>query len=72
MSITKVSIPGIHCQGCASLIKDVTAEFPSIKRIDVDVVTKNVTLDHDEDFDLRKWTQEIESLDPKYKIQPAP
>lgn len=65
---TTVSIPGIHCASCAALIKDVSSEFPSIKNINVDVDTKKVTLDHDENFDMKKWIQEIESLDPKYKV----
>ena len=65
---TTVSIPGIHCASCAALIKDVSSEFPSIKNVDVNIETKNVTLDHDENFDMQKWSEEIESLDPKYKI----
>lgn len=68
---TTVSIPGIHCASCAALIKDVSGEFPSIKSVNVDVDTKNVTLDHDESFDMQKWTTEIEALDPKYKILPT-
>ena len=67
---TTLVIPGMHCASCAALIKDVSSEFPSIKKIDVDVETKNVTIEHDESFDLQQWTQEIESLDPKYKINP--
>ena len=70
MNIT-VSIPGIHCASCAALIKDVSSEFSSIKSINVDVETKNVTLDHDDTFDMQKWTEEIEALDPKYKIHPT-
>ncbi len=65
---TTVFIPGIHCVSCAALIKDVSTEFPSIKNINVDVDTKKVILDHDEGFDIQKWMQEIEALDPKYKI----
>ncbi len=68
---TTVSIPGIHCASCAALIKDVSSEFPSIKNIDVDVDTKNVIIDHDESLNMQKWTEEIEALDPKYKIHPA-
>ena len=67
---TIVSIPGIHCASCAALIKDVSSEFPAVKNANVDIDTKRVTLQHDESFDLKKWTQEIEALDPKYKIQP--
>lgn len=69
---TIVTIPGIHCASCAALIKDVSGEFPAMKNIDVDIETKKVTLDHDESFDLQKWTGEIESLDPKYKVQSFP
>lgn len=68
---TTVSIPGIHCSSCAALIKDVSSEFPSIKNVDVDVDTKKVTLEHDESFDQQKWTEEIEALDEKYKVQSA-
>ena len=67
---TTVSIPGIHCPSCSALIKDVSSEFPSIKNVDVDIETKKVTLDHDENFEMQKWKEEIESLDEKYKIQP--
>jgi len=72
MPITKVSIPGIHCEGCAKLIKDVSTEFPQITRVDVDQGTKTVTIDHAPDFDLTKWSEEIESLGEKYKIHPLP
>lgn len=68
---TTVSIPGIHCASCAALIKDVSSEFPSIKSVNVDVETKIVTLDHDERLDMKKWSTEIEALDPKYKIHPT-
>ena len=56
---TTVSIPGIHCASCAALIKDVSDEFPAITTIDVDVDTKKVTIDHDEGFDMQKWTEEV-------------
>lgn len=65
---TTVSIPGIHCAACATLIKDVSSEFSSIKSVDVDIETKKVTLDHEEDFDLKQWKSEIESLDNKYAV----
>lgn len=68
---TTVSIPGIHCSGCAALIKDVSSEFRAITNADVNLDTKIVTLDHDGNFDMQKWSQEIEGLDAKYKIQPV-
>jgi copper chaperone CopZ len=72
MPITRVSIPGIHCEGCAKLIKDVSTEYQQITNVDVDLGTKTVTLDHDPDFDLKKWSDEIESLDEKYKVHFTP
>lgn len=65
---TTVSIPGIHCASCAALIKDVSSEFSSIKHVEVDIDTKNVTLDHGDDFDFQQWKNEIESLDGKYVV----
>lgn len=65
---TTVSIPGIHCEACSALIKDVSSEFSSIKNVDVDIETKKVTLDHDESFDMQQWKNEIESLDRKYAV----
>jgi copper chaperone CopZ len=66
---TTVSIPGIHCASCASLIKDVSSDFPSIKNVDVNIESKKVMLDHDEHFDTAKWTEEIEALGETYKVQ---
>lgn len=67
---TLVSIPGIHCPSCAALIKDVSGDFPAIRRVDVDLDAKTVSLEHNDGFDLAAWSAEIESLDPKYKISP--
>ncbi|HLD71943.1 MAG TPA: heavy metal-associated domain-containing protein [Candidatus Peribacteraceae bacterium] len=69
---TTVSIPGIHCASCAALIKDVSSEFPAIKSINVDIETKKVSIDHDESFDMQKWTEEIESLGDTYKVHSEP
>jgi len=68
---TTVSIPGIHCASCAALMKDVSDDFPAIKSVNVDIETKKVTLDHDDSFDMQTWTEEIEALNPKYKISPV-
>lgn len=66
---TTVSIPGIHCASCAALITDVSGDFPSIQQVDVNIDTKQVTLEHDEEFDLRSWAKEVEALDAKYRVQ---
>ncbi len=68
---TTVSIPGIHYEGCAMLIKDVSADTPSVQSATVDLTTKIVTIEHDDAFDLAAWSREIEALDPKYTVQPA-
>ncbi len=65
---TTVSIPGIHCEGCAMLIKDVSKDDASIEQVDVDLATKTVVIDHDDEFDLDTWTKEIESLNPAYTV----
>jgi copper chaperone CopZ len=67
---THVSIPGIHCEGCAALIKDVSGDFSAIQSVDIDLATKRVTISHDETFDLAAWSREIEALDPKYTVSP--
>lgn len=71
MPTTTVQIPGIHCASCISLIKDVSSEFPQIQKVDVDVDTKKVTIEHGDDFDLSQWKEEIESLGDAYKVQSA-
>lgn len=68
MPTTMFSIPGIHCEGCAKLIKDVSLEFPTITGVDVDVKAKKVSIEHDQNFDLQSWKQEIESLGDNYKV----
>ncbi|UPA22875.1 heavy-metal-associated domain-containing protein [Candidatus Peribacteria bacterium] len=68
---TSVSIPGIHCEGCAMLIKDVSKDDASIQDVAVDLMTKTVVIDHDDEFDLDTWTKEIESLNPVYKVLPV-
>ena len=71
MPTTTVQIPGIHCASCAALIKDVSSEFPAIKSVNVDLVSKKVTLEYESDFDLAKWQVEIEGLGEAYKVLPA-
>ncbi|OIO55172.1 hypothetical protein AUJ46_01845 [Candidatus Peregrinibacteria bacterium CG1_02_54_53] len=68
---TLVQIPGIHCQSCAVLIKDVSQEFPSIQNIDVNVDAKTVDLRHDGHFDLTLWTGAVEELNSAYRVQPV-
>jgi copper chaperone CopZ len=71
MPTTIVSIPGIHCAACATLIKDVSSDFPEIQSVDVDVTSKQVTIQHGDDFPKDKWIAAVEELDAKYKVQPV-
>jgi copper chaperone len=68
MPTTTVSIPGMHCEGCAKLIEDVTADYPMVTNVNVDLNAKTVAIEHNPDFDLEKWSEELESLDAKYRI----
>ena len=65
---TTVSIPGMHCNSCVEMIKEVSTEFPAIQKIDVDLKTKIAVLEHTDEFSLGEWTQEIESLGDEYKV----
>lgn len=65
---TTVSVPGMHCESCVSLIKDVSSDFPSIQQIHIDLNSKRIELEHTEDFSLDAWTREVESLGEKYKV----
>jgi copper chaperone CopZ len=68
---TTFIINGIHCSGCASLIKDISADFPAITNVTVDLDSKRVTVEHAGDVDFDAWKQEIQSANPTYTIQPA-
>lgn len=68
--MTTVSIPGIHCASCAALIKDVSTGFPAITKVDVNLESKTVTLEHPDAFDLAPWTTEVESLGEAYNVVP--
>ena len=65
---TIVQIPGMHCHACATLVTQISEELGSVSKVDVDLESKKVTLDHDESFDLKAWTKEIEALGDEYKV----
>lgn len=72
MSITKVSIPGIHCDSCVKLVQDVSKEYPTIRNVDVNLAAKTVTIDHDDDFDFAQWSAEVVALGSDYAVTPLP
>ena len=66
---TTVSIPGIHCEGCKHLIDDVSKDSPGVLSVQTDLATKQVTLEHGENFSFDQWKKEIESLNSDYNVQ---
>ncbi len=66
--IITVSIPGIHCEGCKRLIEDVSKDTAGVLSAEADLSTKKVAIEYDETFDFEKWKEEIESLNPDYKV----
>ncbi len=65
---TKFSIPGIHCEGCAKLITEVTLDQPGVTNVSVDLKAKQVNVDHTDAFQTSAWQKEIESLNPDYVV----
>lgn len=51
---TKLSVPSIVCGGCASGIKKALDKVSGIKKVEVDVATKIVTVEHNEEVSREK------------------
>lgn len=41
--------PNIKCEGCADTIKGTLSQLPGVNAVQVDVASKRVTVDYDED-----------------------
>lgn len=65
---TTVLIPGMHCQSCTEMVREISGEFPQIENVEVDLETKQVILNHGVDFDLQSWIEEIQSLGETYAV----
>lgn len=65
---TTLTIKGIHCKACKSLIEDVSKDIKGVELCNVDFQTGETTIEHDESFDLDSFKKEIESLG-QYKIE---
>lgn len=65
---TVLSIPGMHCNACETLIRDVSLDFPEITAVEVDLDTKTVTLEHGDEADLQPWKAAITLLGDSYAI----
>ena len=51
---TKLSAPSIVCGGCASGIKKALDKISGIEKVEVDVATKIVTVEHNEEVTREK------------------
>lgn len=51
---TKLSVPSIVCGGCASGIKKALDKISGIEKVEVDVATKIVTVEHNEEVTREK------------------
>ena len=65
---TKIKVEGFHCKSCKMLVEDICSDFSEIKSCDVDVKTGDVTLVHEDSFDITRLKKEIESLGG-YKVR---
>lgn len=65
---TVVSVPGLHCNSCTLLVKDVSSEFPAIKDVNINLTTKRVEIDHTDDLDITAWTKAVEALGEQYAV----
>jgi copper chaperone CopZ len=64
-----VSIPGIHCKACETLIRDVSTEFPQITSLSFDLSKKQVQIVYDEGFDFNQWSMAVGKLSPDYQAK---
>lgn len=51
---TKLTVPSIVCGGCASGIKKALDKVSGIEKVEVDVTTKIVTVEHNENVSREK------------------
>ena len=51
---TTVTAPDITCGGCANAIKNAFGRMEGVGQVDVDVVTKQVTVQHGDNIDREK------------------
>ena len=51
---TKLSVPSIVCGGCANGIKNALGKVSGIEKVEVDVATKVVTVEHNAEVSREK------------------
>lgn len=65
---TTFTVKGTHCNACKILIEEVCSEFAGVNSCLVDFKTGKTIIEHEPSLDLKKLSQEIESLG-EYKVQ---
>ena len=68
MTTTRVSVPGVHCDHCQASIEGAVSKADGVARVEVDLATKQVTVDHDAAVtDIAEITRLIE--DQGYDVE---
>ncbi len=49
MATTRFSVPGVHCNHCQSSIQQAVSKAEGVQRVEVDLASKQVTVDHGEE-----------------------
>ncbi len=47
MATARVSVPGVHCEHCVASIEGSVSKAAGVRRVDVDLETRSVTVEHD-------------------------
>lgn len=59
---TTLSIQGMHCGSCKTLIEDVCGDIPGVMSCTVDVAAGSVRIEHDATVSTETIRREIEQL----------
>jgi copper chaperone len=47
MATTRATVPGVHCGHCQAAIEGAVSQAGGVQRVEVDLTSKQVTVDHD-------------------------
>lgn len=67
MTTTSISVAGMHCASCKTLIEEVAMETPGVRSCAVDLEKGTGTVVHDDAFDFDAFAREIGALGP-YRV----
>lgn len=66
---TTITIKGTHCNACKVLIEEVAQDLPGVQSCEVNPQTGETHIEYDESLDWNALKQEIEGINPNYKVQ---